>query len=437
MNSKNTTAITERSVPDQDTTARRTLLHDGFDDMYDDSRQNTPAANAGHGRGSSDLPRVQESNVRSEPLTSFRNSQQAWTNPAAPISGASVPRTPRGTVSGAWSPDLSLREKYTPPAYRPVDRTITAPSSGINVHRTRTNSSRDEPEDLTPGRRTKFPLGSSRLKMPARYSNRIPSDATDAWTARPNAVARNFDRIPDGAEINDVDAWEGQRHTQVTRQPSDLSSQASSRTLLESEQTAVGNLASDPPSRYASRRPSGLMSVSSANYGNGSLDSGPRMERWLYIDVETALHRKLDKLLGAALLCRYANDCHKQDEIRKGKQKDGAAPISPLFSATEHNWIAETETSDGNEAKMDYTYDVKPHALTSNGNEVKTLKASPGNAVWSLLKSRRGFRNDSRTWKKECKRCRRRGHLCPRCTKDSERTISPEVATGDDNRNQT
>ena len=437
INSDSTTAIAERPVPDLDTTARRTLRHDGFDDMYDDSRQNSLEANAGPGRGLSDLSANQESNVRSEPLTSFRYSQLVGTNPAAPTSGASVPRNPRGTSPVAWSPVLSLRERNSPPDHRPIDSTTLAPSSGINVHGTRTNNSRDEPQDLTPGLRTTLSLGSSRLETAARYSNRIPNDATDAWTARPNAVARNFNRIPDGAEIHDVDAWEARRHTRVTRQPSDLSSQASSRTLLGSEQTTAGNLASDPPSRYAPPRPSEPTSGSSANYGNGSPNSGPGMERWLYIDVDTALHKKIDKLLGAALLCRYANDCHKQDEIRKGKQRNGVAPISPLFPSTENDSTAETETSDGNEANMDYTYNVRPHTLTSNGTEVKTLKANPGNAVWSLVKSRLGPMNDSRTWQTACKRCRRRGRLCPRCTKDRERTISPEVAAVDDNRNQT
>ena len=437
INSDSTTAIIERRAPDRDTIARRTLPHDGFDDMYDDSRQNSPEANVGPSRGSSDLSWVQESNVRSEPLTSSTNSQLVQTNPAAPTSGASVPRTPGGTFPGAWSPVLSLRERNSPPDHRPIDSTTLAPSSGINVHETRTNNSRDGPQDLTPGLKTTLPVGSSRLEAASRSSNRIPNSATDALTARPNAVARNFNRIPDGAEIHDVDAWEAQRHTQVTRQPSDLSSQASSRTLLGSEQTAVGDLASDPPSRNAPRRPSGPTSGSSVNYGNGSPNSGPGMERWLYIDVDTALQKKIDKLLGAALLCRYANDCHKQDEIRKGKQRNGVAPISPLFPSTENDSTAGTETSDGNEANMDYTYNVRPHTLTSNGTEVKTLKANPGNAVWSLVKSRLGPMNDSRTWQTACKRCRRRGRLCPRCTKDRERTISPEVAAVDDNRNQT
>ena len=437
INSHSTTAIDERPVPDLDTTARRTLPHDGFDDMYDDSRQNSPEANAGPGRGSSDLPRVQESNVRSEPLTSSTNSQLVETNPAAPTSGASVPRTPGGAFPGAWSPVLSLRERNSPPDHQLIDSTTLAPSSGINVHGTRTNNSRDEPQDLTRGLRTTLPVGSSRLEAASRSSNRTSNNATDAWTARPNAVARNFNRIPDGAEIHDVDAWEAQRHTQLIRQPSDLSSQASSSTLLGSEQTAVGNQASDSPSRNVPRRPSGPTSGSSANYENGSPNSGPGMERWLYIDVDTALQKKIDKLLGAALLCRYANDCHKQDEIRKGKQKNGAAPISPLFPSTKNDLTAETETSDGNEANMDYIYNVRPHKLTSNGTEVKTLKASPGNAVWSLVKSRLGPLNDSCTWETACKRCRRRGHLCPRCAEDRERTTSPGVVAVDDNRNQT
>lgn len=434
INSHSTTAITERPVPDLDTTARRTLPHDGFDDMYDDSRHNSPEANAGPGRGLSDLPPNQESNVRSEPLTSSINSQLVETNPAAPTPGASVPRTTGSTFPGAWSPVLSLRERNSPPDHQPIDRTTSAPSSGINVHETRTNNSRDEPQDLTPGPRTTLPVGSSRLETAARSSNRIPNNTIDAWTARPNAVARNFNRIPDGAEIHDVDAWEAQRHTQLTRQPSDLSSQASSCTLSGCEQTAVGNLASDSPNRNIPQRRSGPTSGSSAKYENGSPNSGPGLERWLYTDIDTALQDKIDEQLGAALLCRYANDCHKQDEIRQGKKKITDAPISRLFPSIENESTAETETSDGNEANMDYIYNVRPHTLTSNGTGVKTLKANPGNAVWSLVKTRLGIVNDSRTWETACKRCFRRGHLCPSCTEERERTISPEVAAVDDNR---
>ena len=418
INYHSTTAIMERPVPGRDTFAEGTLPNDGFDEMYDDSRQNSPEVNAGPVKGLPALPPFQESNVRSEPLISPPNTRLVDTNPPAPTSGTSGPRT------------------------RPVDRITPAPYSSINTRETTSIDSSDEPWNLTPWPRTISPVASRQLEIAATSSNRIPNNATDAWTVRPYAAAGSSNKIPDGAKIVDVDAWEVRRRIQVTHQPSDLSPQASSRTLSGSEQTAVDFLISNSHSRDISRGPSGSRTGSNAKYENGNPFAGPGIERWLHVDIETAIREKFDDQLGAALLCIYAKDCHKQDEIRKGKQIKGEAPLSPLFPSIENNTTIETESSDEDEAKMEYIYNVRPHTLMSSEAGVRTIKAHPGNAVWQLVQSRLGSLNDSRKWETACHNCStiidsQMAHLCPSCTEERERTISPEEAAVVDNKNQT
>ena len=436
INFHSTIAINERPVLGLDTIAQGILP---YDDMYDDSRHNSPEVNADPGKELPDLPPFQESNVRSEPLTSPENSQLVATNPAAPTSGAGVHRTTRSTFSDAWSPALPSPKRDSPLDYRPSDRTTPATSSSISVHEWTPTNPRDEPQHITPRPRTTFLVAFRGLETTARSSNRIPNNATDAWTARPDAAARNSNWIPDGAEIHDVDAWEAQRRLQVTHQPSDLSPQASSRTLSGSDQTAVDNLASNSHSPDISGGSSGSRTANNAKYENGSPLSGPELEGWLYIDIDTAIREKFDDQLGAALLCRYASDSHKQDEIRKGKQEEGDAPLPPLFPSIENHSTAESESSDGDEANVKYIYNVRPHTLTSNGTGVTTIKAHPGNAVWQLVQNRLGSVNDSRRWEVACHNCSTisDSDLCLSCTEERERTISPEEAAVDDKKDQT
>ena len=439
INIHSTTAITERALPPVDTIIEGTLPNDGFDDMYDDSRHNSPEANAGTGTGLPDLPPVQEGNVRSEPLISSTNSQPVATTPAAPASAAGVPRTTARAISSAWNSALPLPERNSPLGHRPTDWITPVPYSSINIHDITSTNSRNEPQNPTPGLRTTSPVASRQLEAPARSLNRIPNYATNAWTVRPDAAARNSNRILDAAEILAVDALEA---LQVTHQPSDLSPQASSRTLSGSDQTAVGFLASNSPGRDIPQGPSGSTTGSSAKYENGSQLYGPEIDNLLHIDIETAIREKFDTQLGATLLCVYANDCHKQDEIRKRQQKRGDAPLSPLFPSIENNSTAETESRDEHEANADYIYNVRPHTLTSNGTEVKTLKAHPGNAVWALVERRLGSVDDPRRWETACRQCStiidsRVAIYCQSCTEQRERTISPEEAAVDDNRNQT
>ena len=442
INFYSTTAITERPILDLDTNAEGTLPHDGFDDMYDDSRHNSPEVNAGSGNGLSDLPPFQESNVRSEPLIIPPNSQLINTTPGAPTSGASVPGTTARTSSGAVTSALPLSQRNSPVDYRPLDRNASAPYSSINIHETTSRNSRDEPHNLTPWPRTTSPVASRQLETAAISSNRIPNNATNAWTAQPNAAARSSNRISDGARIVDVDAWEARRRRQVTYLPSYNSPQASSRTLSGSEQTAVGFLASNFHGRDISRVPSGSRTESNAKYENGKPFNGPVLEEWLYVDIETASREKFDDQLGAALLCRYAIDCHKSDKIRKGKQKQGDPPLPPLFPSIKNDSAVETESPEEDEANMDYIYNVRPHALTWNGTGLKTIQAHPGNAVWPLVKTRLGSVNDPRTWETACDRCStvrdsRMAHHCPSCTEQREQTISLEEAAVEDNKNQT
>ena len=399
INIHSTTPINGRAL---DTIAQGTRPDDSFDDMYDDSRQNSPEVDAGPGTGLPDLPPVQENNVRSEPLRCSTNFQPVATNPAAPASGAGIPRTTVRALPSAWNSALPLPERHSPLGHQPTDRITPAPYSSVNINETTLTSSRNEPQIPTPWPRTTSLVASLQHEAAARCSNRIPDYATNAWTVRPDAGARNSNRILDAGEILAVDALEA---LQVTHQQSDISPQVSSRTLSGSDQTVVGFLASNSPSRDIPQAPSGSTTGSSAKYENGSQFYGAEINKLLQADIETAIQENFDRELGATLLCLFVNDCHKQDEIRKGKRKIGDAPLSPLFESIENDSTAETESRDEHEANATYTYNVRPHTLTSNGNEVRTLRAHPGDAVWTLVEHRLGSVDNPRRWETACRQC--------------------------------
>lgn len=439
INVHSTTAMNERALPHVDTIAQGTRPNDSFDDMYDDSRHNSPEVDAGPGTGLPDLPPVQASNIRSEPLISSTNSQPVATNPAAPASGAGVLRTTASAVPGACNSARPLPERNSPRAYQPTDWITFTARSSININEVTLTNFRNEPQNPTPWPRTTSPVASCQHGAPARSSNRIPNYATNAWTVRPDAAARNSNRILDAVEIIAVDALEA---LQVTRQPSDISPQASSRTLSGSDQTAVGFLASDSSSRDIPQAPSGSTTGSSAKYENGSQFYGAEINKLLQVDIETAIRENFDRELGATLLCLFANDCHTQDEIRKGKQEKGDAPLSPLFPSIENDSTAETESRDEHEANVNYIYNVKPHTLTANGTEVRTLRAHPGNALWELVEHRLGSVDNPQRWETACRQCStiidsRLAFYCQSCTEQRERTISPGEAAMVDNKDQT
>lgn len=436
----------ERPVPELDAIAEGALPSEEFDELYDDSRHNSPEVNPGPNKGLSNLPPYKENcasskppNVESSPRIIFpANSQLIDTSPAAPTSGVSVYETTAASSSSARRPILPWLGRNPPLASRPMDTTAAAPSSGIDVCRTTSTIANDGPQNLALSLGTTSPISSRRPNNAARVSNRIPDVveiiSVDASVTRPNAAARSSNRIPDDAEIFDVDAWEARRCLQVTHPPSDLSEQVrspapvspvqrSSRTLLQSEQIAVDFLASNSQSRDIPRGPSGSRTGSSAKPKDSNSFSGPQTKIGFNIDIETARQNETDELLGAALFCAFADDCHKRNEIRKGKQRNDEAPLSPLFPSIENDSSTECESCDEDAANVEYIYNVRGSTQTCHGKELKTIKAHPGNAVWALAESRLGSVNDPRKWETACNRC---------SDEHREQTIPLEDAAVDD-----
>ena len=480
INIHKTTAMIEAPVPDLDAIAEGALPHEGLDDMYDDSRHNSPEVNPGPDKRLPNLPPYKENPGRSKPQTiepSPRipfpaNSQLIDTSPAAPASGVNVHGTTAATSSGARDPILPWLGRKAPLASRPIDTTTAAPSSGINVYGTTSTNSCDGPRNLAPSPGTTSPIISRRPNTAGRYSNRIPDIAdiinvdasltrpnaaarssnripdvaeiidVDASVTRPNAAARSSNRIPDVAEIIDVEAWEARRCIQVTYPPSDLSVQvgssapnspvqASSRTLSESEQIAVDFLASLSHSRDIPQGPSGSRARSNAKSKDGNPFSGPQIEPWFYIDIETARQNEYDDQFGAALFCAFVNDCHKRDGIRKEKQRNDEAPLSPPFPSIENNSSIECESCDEDAANEEYIYNIRACSQIYDGKELKTIKAHPGNAIWAMVESRHGSANDPRRWETACNRCSTYNH------EQREQTIPLEEAAVDDTKNRT
>ncbi len=427
INIHKTTAMIEAPVPDLDAIAEGALPHEGLDDMYDDSRHNSPEVNPGPDKRLPNLPPYKENPGRSKPQTVepspripfSANSQLIDTSPAAPTLGVKVHGTTAATSSGARDPILPWLGRKAPLASRPIDRTTAAPSSGINVYGTTSTNSCDGPRNLAPSPGTTSPI-----------TSRGPSTA-----------ARSSNRIPDVAEIIDVEAWEARRCIQVTHPPSDLSVQvgssapvspvqASSRTLSESEQIAVDFLASNSHSRDIPQGPSGSRTGSNAKSKDGNPFSGPQIEPWFYIDIETARQNEYDDQFGAALFCAFANDCHKRDGIRKEKQRNDEAPLSPPFPSIENNSSIECESCDEDAANEEYIYTIRACSQTYDGNELITIKAHPGNAIWALVESRHGSVNDPRRWETACSRCSVYNH------EQREQTIPLEEAAVDDTKNR-
>ena len=394
-------------VPDSDAIAEGALPREGFDELYDDSRHNSPEVNLGPDKGLSNRQPCKENrrsnkppNVESSPRTIFpANSQLIDTSPAAPTPGVSVHETKVASSSRARSPILSWLG-------------------------------------------TTSPILSRRRNNAARDSNRIPDVVeiinVDAPVTRPNAAAGSSNRIPDDAEIFDVDAWEARRCLQVTHPTSDLPVQVgspapgspvqgSSRTLLQSEQIAVDFLASNSQSRNIPQEPSGSRTGSNAKPKDSNSFSGPQTKIRFSIDIETARQNGSDELLGAALFCAFADDCHKRIEIRKGKQRDDEAPLSPLYPSIENDSSSECESCDEDAANVEYIYNVRGSTQTCHGTELKTIKAHPGNAVWALAESRLGSGNDPRKWETACSRC---------SDERREQTIPLEDAAVDDKKNR-
>ena len=450
INIQKTTAITEGPVPDLDTVAHGALPYEGFDELYDNSRLNSPEVNGGPDKGLPDLPPFEENsghselpNVDSSPrITSPANSQLIDITTAAPTSGVGVHGTTATTLSDAPCPNLLLVERRSLLASRAINTKTFAPSSGIDIHETTSTDSCDKLRRFAPSPGTTSPITSRLPNTAARSSNRIPDDAeifdVDTWAALPNAAARSSNRIPDDAEIFDVDAWVACPKKQGTQPSSDPSSQASTRTLLESEQSVVIFLASNSHRRDIPQGPSGSRTGSNAKFKDGYSFPWPQLETRFDIDIETAFRNKTDDQLGAALLCTFCNDCHKRHEIREGKQKKDEPPLSPLFPAIDNYSSIEGESSDEDEANVKYNYNVRPYKQTFYGNELKAIEAHPGNAIWALVESRLDPVSDPRKWETACNRCSQSRNE-PLCHFDEQReqTIPLEEAAVDDKKNQT
>ncbi len=455
-----TTAIAEGPVPDLDPIAEGALPCEGFDESYDNSRLNSPGINADPDKGLPDLPPFKENSGRREPphiklspgIAFPANSQLVDTAPAASTSGVSVRRTTATTSPDVRPFPLPLPKRKSSLASGPIDTTTPAPCSGINIHETTSTNSRNEPLSFAQLPGTTSPITSRRPKAAARSSNRIPDDAeifdVDAWVTRPKPAARFSNRIPDDAEIFDVDAWEARRCKQATHPPSAPSSQASTRTLSESEQIVVDFLASNSHCRGIPRGPSGSRTGSNAKSENGNPFPEQQIEPRFYIDIETAFRNKIDDQLGAALFYAFCNDYHKRNETPKGKQKEDGAPFSPLFPSIDNDSSVESESSNEDEANVEYDYNVRACTQTCYGNELKAIKAHPGNAVWALVESRLNPVSDPRKWEAACNRCSmisetRMAHYCYKCNKpvphfdeQREQTIPLEEAAVDDKKNQ-
>ena len=333
INIHKTTAMIDEPVPELDAIAEGALPYEGFHELYDDSRQNSPEVNAGPAKGLPTLPPIKKNNGRSEPPNV-----------------ESLPRI-------RFSANSQL-----------IDTSPAAPTSGVSVHGTTSTSSRDWPRKLVLS----------------------PGTTSLITSPRPKTAARSSNRIPDDAEIFDVDTWEPRRCMQVTH-----------------------------PS-------SGSRTGSNAKSKDGNPFPGQQTESWFYIDIDTARQTKIDVQLGAALFCDFANDCHKRNEIRQGKQRKDEA-LSPLVPSIEENSSIECEACDEDAANVKYIYNVRECTQTCYGDKLKAIKAHPGNAVWPLVESRLGFVNDPRKWETACNRCP---------SEQREQTIPLEEAAVDDKKNR-
>ena len=331
----------------------------------------------------------------------------------APLPAATSPLTSR-------RPDLAVRSFNQIPDVAEiidVDASVTRPNTAVRP----SNGIPDVAEIIDVDASVTLP------NTTARASNRTPDVAeiidVDASVTRPNAVARSSDVIPDLAEIIDIDAGEARRRTQVTPPTSGISMQvgssapgtqvqASGRTLSESEQIAVEVLASNSRSREISQGPSGSRTRSNATAKDDKPFPRRQEEPWYHLDTEIARENENEDFLGADLLCTFANDCHKRNEIRKGKQREEEAPLLPLVSSIEDDSSSECESCDEEceacdeaAANMEYIYNVRARPQTRPGNELETIRAHPGNAVWALVESRLGPVNDPHKWETACNRC--------------------------------
>ncbi|KAK0510129.1 hypothetical protein JMJ35_007523 [Cladonia borealis] len=298
----------------------------------------------------------------------------------------------------------------------------------------------------------------------ARDSNRIPDIAeiidVDASVTRPDAAARSSNRIPDVAEIVDADAWEARRRTQSAPPPSDLSVQigssapvspvqASSRTqsLSELEQNAVDFLASNSRRRDIPQGHLGSRTGSYATVQDNNPFPGQETEPCYCLNIDIALHNDYDADFGVWLLFAAVDKCHKADDIRKGKQRKDEAPLSSLIASIENDSSTECESCDEecevcdeDAANLEYIYtEMAPR----NGNELQTIRAHLGDAVWALIGNRPGPVSDSHKWKRACGRCNPcseeqreedREQTIP-LEEDREQTIPLEEAAVDDKKN--
>ena len=331
----------------------------------------------------------------------------------APLPAATSPLTSR-------RPDLAARSSNQIPDVAEiidVDASVTRPNTAARP----SNGIPDVAEIIDVDASVTLP------NTTARASNRTPDVAdiidVDASVTRPNAVARPSDVIPDLAEIIDVDAGEARRRTQVTPLPSGISMQvgssapgtpvqASGRTLSESEQIVVAFLASNCRSRDISQGSSGSRIGSNATAKDDNPFPRRQEEPRYHLDTETARENENEDFFGAELLCTFANDCHKRNEIRKGKQREEEAPLLPLVSSIEDDSSSECESCDEEceacdeaAANMEYIYNVRARPQTRHFNELETIQAHPGNAVWALVESRLGPVNNPRKWETACNRC--------------------------------
>ena len=298
----------------------------------------------------------------------------------------------------------------------------------------------------------------------ARDSNRIPDVAeivdVDASRTRPNSAARLSNGFPDVTEIVDADAWEARRRTQRAHPPSDLSVQvgssapvppvqASSRiqSLSELEQNAVDFLASNSRRRDIPQGHLGSRTGSNATVQDDNPFPGQETEPWYCLNIDIALHNKYDAEFGVSLLFAAVDKCHKADDIRKGKQRKDEAPLSSLIPSIENDSSTECESCDEecevcdeDAANLEYIYTER---ASRNGNDLQTIRARPGNAVWTLIGNRHGTVNDPRKWKRGCGRCNPsseeqreegREQTIP-LEEDHEQTIPLEEAAVDDKRN--
>ena len=257
-------------------------------------------------------------------------------------------------------------------------------------------------------------------------SNRNPDVAeiidVDAPVARPN-VARSSNGFPDVAEIVDADAWEARPRTQIASPPSDLSVQVGSSapvspvqafcftfSVSELEQNAIGFLASNSRCRDIPQ--------------DDNPFPGQETLPWYNLDIEIALKYKYDREFGAALIGAAVDKCHKADESRNGKQREDNS------SSEYESCDEDCEIGDEDAANLEYIYIKR---APRNGNEPRTIRAHPGDAVWAMVGSRSGTVDASRRWKRGCGHCNPedREHTIP-LEEDREPTIPLEEAAVDD-----